>query len=63
MEKQDISIKEEIVKKILSGKFLLTIIAGVVFAYAVITKMLEATEIATILTMVFVSYFQKKEEK
>ncbi len=48
--------------KLSSGKFWLTIISGVVFAYAVKTRLLSAEATATILTMVFISYFQKAEQ-
>lgn len=50
---------ERIIEKLTSGKFILTVIAGVVFAYAVVTKQLEAQATASILTAVFISYFQK----
>jgi len=47
--------------KFTSGKFWLTIISGFVFAYAVVVKFLNAEATATILTMVFISYFQKEK--
>ena len=47
--------------KLSSGKFWLTIISGVVFAYATWKKILSAEAVATIVTMVFVSYFQKEK--
>jgi len=51
--------------KLLSGRFYLTIIAGLVFAYSVRRGILNAEATATIITMVFISYFQRdrKEEK
>ena len=50
-------------KKLISGRFLLTIISGIVFAYVVCTKTLPAEATASILTMVFVSYFQRPDRK
>ena len=48
-------------KKLLSGRFLLTVIAGGVFAYASCTGILEAQAVAAIVSTVFLSYFNKKE--
>ena len=48
--------------KLSSGKFWLTIISGIVFAYATWKKILSAEAVATIVTMVFVSYFQKNNQ-
>jgi len=50
-------------EKILSGRFYLTVISGIVFAYAVYTGKLNAEATATIVTMVFVSYFQRDRTK
>ena len=49
--------------KFSSGKFWLTIISGFVFAYAVYAKILNSEATATILTMVFISYFQKEKDQ
>jgi len=46
-------------KKLLSGRFLLTVIAGLVFAYVSMTGILESQAVSTIIAMVFVSYFNK----
>jgi hypothetical protein len=54
-------ISPEVVKQLTSGRFWLTIITGLVFAYAVRRGMLSAEAIATIITMVFISYFQKEK--
>jgi hypothetical protein len=54
----DVKIKE----KLLSGRFWLTIITGLVFAYAVKTKLLNSEATATIITMVFISYFQRNRQ-
>ncbi len=48
--------------KLLSGKFWLTIISGFVFAYATYKKILGGEAVASIISLVFVSYFQKKQE-
>jgi len=47
--------------KLLSGRFILTIIAGGVFAYASCTGILEAQAVAAIVSAVFLSYFNKKD--
>ena len=47
--------------KLLSGRYILTIISGLVFAYAVWKRILPSEATASIIVMVFVSYFQKKE--
>lgn len=52
-------IPKEIVEKISSGKFWLTIICGVVFAYVSIKKIIPADAVVPILTMVFMAYFSK----
>ncbi len=51
------------IDKLLSGRLWLTIITGLVFAYAVFTKLLSAEATATIVTMVFISYFQRTDRK
>lgn len=51
----------EISKKLTSGRFWLTIIAGLVFAYATVTKILAAEAVAAILMGVFTSYFERKD--
>ena len=55
--------ENNMVDKLLSGRLWLTIITGLVFAYAVYTKLLSAEATATIITMVFVSYFQRADRK
>lgn len=49
------------IKKLTSGRFILTIIAGLVFAYATYTKILEAQAVSAILIYVFTSYFDKNK--
>jgi hypothetical protein len=50
-------------EKLLSGKFWLTIITGLVFAYAVVSKILGAEATASIIAMVFISYFQRNKDQ
>ena len=49
------------IEKLLSGRFWLTIITGIVFAYATYKKILNSEAVATIVTMVFISYFQRND--
>ena len=49
--------------KLLSGRYYLTLIGGIVFAYATWKRVLEPQAISAILTMVFISYFQRKREE
>ena len=49
--------------KVLSGRFLLTVICGAVFGYAVVTKQLPPECTASIIVMVFTSYFNKRKEE
>jgi uncharacterized membrane protein len=46
-------------EKLLSGRYFLTIISGIVFAYAVWQKLLNAEGTAAIITMVFINYFRQ----
>ena len=46
-------------EKLLSGRFWLTIICGLVFAYAVYSKIMPPEAVASIVTMVFSNYFMK----
>ena len=45
--------------KLLSGRYFLTVISGLVFAYATYTKLLNAEAVAAIITMVFINYFRQ----
>ena len=49
--------------KLLSGRFLLTVITGAAFGYTVINKLLPAEAIAAIISMVFISYFNRSDRK
>lgn len=46
-------------EKLLSGRYFLTVISGLVFAYAIYSKLLNAEATAAIITMVFINYFQR----
>lgn len=50
-------------KKLSSGRYFLTIVGGLAFAYCVYKQSIEPQAIASILTMIFVSYFQKNREE
>lgn len=49
--------------KFLSGRLFLTLISGLVFAYCSWKKVLTSEAIATIITMVFISYFQRNDRQ
>jgi len=48
--------------KLLSGRFIFTVVTSLVFAYAVFTKMLTNEQIYGIIALVLSFYFGKKEE-
>ena len=50
-----------LISKLTSGRFLLTIISGIVFAICVWKNLLEAAAISSIITMVFNSYFMRND--
>ena len=52
-------ILKRLIDKVVGGRYFLTIVTGVVFAYAAFHKILGADVIATIITMVFTLYFTK----
>ncbi len=54
--------KEIIIAKVTSGKFWLTIIGGIVFAYVACKQIIKPEVTASILVMIFISYFQKSPE-
>ena len=53
----------ELLSKLGSGRYVLTVISGLTFAYAVYSKILSAEATASILTAVFMSYFQRDRSK
>ena len=58
-------LSKRIVFKLTSGRFLLTVMVGVAFTFCVRTQILDAATTASIITLVFMSYFnqEKKEDK
>jgi len=48
--------------KLTSGRYFLTVIGGLVFVYCVYSKQLTPEGITGILTMIFISYFNKKSD-
>ena len=48
--------------KLFSGRFILTVIAGVVFMYCAITGKIEEAAVTAILSMIFQSYFSKQRQ-
>jgi len=52
---------KNILNKLGSGRLFLTIVAGVVFAWCSLHKILEAQAISAIISMVFISYFQRSD--
>ncbi len=52
-------MRQEFADKIASGKFWLTIICGIVFAWVSVKKIIPPDAVITIITMVFISYFTK----
>ena len=53
----------ELLSKFASGRYVLTIISGLTFAYAVYAKILPPEATASILTSVFTSYFLRDRTK
>lgn len=49
--------------KLLSGRYFLTVVSGIVFIYATYTKLLNSEAVATIITMVFINYFQRDRKQ
>ena len=46
--------------KMCSGRYFLTIVCGIAFLYAVIKALLPPEAVVAVISMVFISYFQKK---
>jgi len=49
--------------KIMSGRYVLTVLSGVTFLYATWARILTPEAVATIITMVFVSYFNRPDRQ
>ena len=47
--------------KLLSGRYFLTVVGGIVFAYATYKHILEAQAVSAIVTAVFMSYFNRPD--
>lgn len=47
--------------KLLSGRFILTVIGGAVFAYVACKEIMPPEATAAIITSIFVSYFQRSD--
>lgn len=47
--------------KLLSGRYLLTIAAAFVFIYLAVTKLVDAKDAMSIVTMVFILYFSRSD--
>jgi hypothetical protein len=56
-------IPKEILMKVVSGRYFLTIIGGFVFAYAVWAKIMPSEATAAILSSIFVSYFSRTDRQ
>jgi hypothetical protein len=48
--------------KMASGRWILTVICGVVFAYGVVKKLIPPDASVSIISMVFISYFNKNTD-
>ena len=55
------TIFERMVDKCMSGRFILTVIAGVVFLYCAVTKSIEGATVTAILMMIFKEYFDRND--
>ena len=53
----------EMKEKLLSGRFFLTVMCGIVFAYCSIRGKLSLEAVASIVTMVFQAYFTRPDRK
>lgn len=54
-------MNDKTIEKLLSGRYYLTLVGGIVFAYAVWQKVLEPQATSAILTAIFMSYFQRSD--
>jgi len=53
---------EKVISKVLSGRFILTVFAGLAFLFTILEKTIPSEAAVSIMTMVFVSYFNRKRE-
>ena len=56
-------LKRIIVEKITSGKFIITVISGVVFAYLSMKGILPVDKVHDVILIVIYAYFTKKSEE
>ena len=64
--KIDLDAKEtfkHIIKKFSSGRWILTVICGGVFAWVSIRKIIPPDAVIAIISMVFISYFNRDKNK
>lgn len=54
-------MKELVINKVLSGRFLLTVTCAGVFAYAVHSKLIDAAAVVLIIREVFRDYFGRSD--
>ena len=54
---------EKILNKLLSGRFILTVIGGAVFAILSIRGLMPKEAVVAILSTIFVSYFNRGDRK
>ena len=54
---------KHILTKLTSGRWILTVIGGGVFAYATHNGLIDKQAITAILAMIFISYFQRNDRK
>lgn len=55
------TLKEIFVNKVTSGRYYLTLVGGVVFAFAVWKRFINDQATCSILTAIFMSYFQRSD--
>ena len=55
-------ILAHILTKLASGRWILTVICGLVFAYGVVNKLIPPDATVSIISMVFISYFNKNTD-
>ena len=51
------------INKLLSGRYFLTVVCGLVFAYVAINKVIPPDAVIAILSTVFVSYFNRNRKE
>lgn len=52
---------QRVIDKCLSGRFILTVIAGIAFLYCVWKGKIEEAAVTAILSMIFQSYFNRSD--